>query len=366
MDYTILILIIVSVLILLGLSIYIKSKKKENVSSQNQPSLVQGFSCIFEGDDKKALEELRNIALSDKGSIEVYLSIAYLYRKLGNYVKSAHIHDVLLGQDNINKEYKSLILSELSKDYLLAGMPQKAIQILDSEKLSLDNKNNYLTYALSYVLVGQYDNAINAYSKYNKYTKNSLYGFIPKCMIGKAKSFNDLSKSLKIVKNIINTDKNCRSAYFLMAAIYKEKGKLSNAISIYKDIISLGLVRDYKDIEIIENAFIEAGEESKLFELTKSIIINKSKNPFIVLYYAKYKYQLGEINEALLTMENYLIEVEYSSYLSKEYAKMKNDKVLTQSLVNCKDFKCKICNAEYDLYSDSCNKCNSYDSIILK
>ncbi len=73
---------------------------------------------------------------------------------------------------------------------------------------------------------------------------------------------------------------------------------------------------------------------------------------------------LKDINERIL--ENYLVNIKNLSYLSKEYAELKNDRVLMNNLSNNKNFKCKICNNDSETYSDNCSYCNSYDTLILK
>lgn len=366
MSYTVYIIIFISVFLIILLSLFL-FKQKKNSTSVSKPSLIKGFSSIFEGDDKKALDELRKLALSDNGSIEIYLSIAFLYRKLGDYLKAAHIHEILLAQNNITKEYKLFILTELSKDYMLADMPLKVLQVLDSDNITLQNHTNFLTYAKAYLSLEKYDKAIEYYDKYFKYSNNNtVYGFKSKCLIEKANSLNDLSKSLKIVKSVLNNDEFCRPAHFAMATIYKNNKKINKAIQKYKEIINLFLIRDYKDIEIIEKVFVEAGEEALLYEITNEIVSKNIDNPLIHLYVAKNKHKSGNTEEAILILENYLINIKNLSYLSKEYAELKNDKVLINNISNNKDFKCKICNNDSETYSDNCSYCSSYDTLILR
>ncbi len=361
MDYTHIITISLGAVVAIIFIIFLTKRSINRYENSAKPSLIKGFSSFFEGDDKKALDELRAIALSDKGSPEIYLSIAFLYRKLGDYTKAAHIHEVLLGNKDIDREYTSLIVTELSKDYLLAEMPLKVIQVLDNN--ISDNSENLLTYAKAYLMAESFDKAISYYQKYNKVTGKSIYGFTLKCLVEKTKYLTDISKALKIIKSALNEDEFCRPARFAYVALLSKNAKQDKVLKEYKNIILQNLVRDYKDMQVIEKAFIAAGVEQELNKTIKSAIESGIKNPFIFLYMAKYQEKAENKESGLLFLDECLNEKQYSFYLAKEYAIMKNDNILLNTLKDLKPFQCKICQCKFEEYSDTCCNCNSYDSI---
>ena len=330
------------------------------------PSVVKGLAALYNGDDKNALEELRALALADKGSPEIYISIGFLYRKLGNITKAIHIHEILLGNSDIDDEYKPFILTELAKDYLEANIPDKAIAIINGTAGANKNPENVIILAKAYFAAGDYDNAASYYTKYTKLTGTTIKGFYCKCLIAKAKTAKDIQGATKAVKAATDYDNYCRPARFVLAAIFKSEGKHTKAMNEYKSIITDNLIRDEEDLKKIQAAFIEAGEEASLKSILESHVSTGTKNPLIAVHLANYYADEGNTDRGVELLKLYLSNTGYNIYAAKNYARLADDKVLQEAIKNDKPFICNQCGTEYDDYHDECHICTSFDCISLK
>ncbi|HAG52324.1 MAG TPA: hypothetical protein DCL21_00885, partial [Alphaproteobacteria bacterium] len=72
---------------------------------------------------------------------EIYLKLAKLFRKSGEFDKSVQIHKKLLEKESISKHLESRIILELGRDYLASGLFDKAEENL-LMALKLTDKNS--------------------------------------------------------------------------------------------------------------------------------------------------------------------------------------------------------------------------------
>lgn len=345
--------------------IYLLTKSDGKKEIRRAPSIVKGFSCFFSNNEKEALEEMRAIALSDKGTPEIYLAIGFLYRKSGEYVKAAQVHEVLLGNKDLDKDYKKYLTTELAKDYLLADMPIKSLAILKEMHNREENPDNLEILAKANFDIQNYDNALAYLEKYEKSTSKTIRGFYAKCMIAKASASGDLSKTQKYIKNALAKCPECRSAHFIKAGLLMKEGKNAKAIEEYTHILSRGLPRDEKDVSDTEKAFLAAGEESRFIKLLKELA-HDAKNPFIHIYLARHYMEDGEKDKAKGLLGEYLEHIGGNPALVKYFAEISEERSLLNVVGARKTFRCSECGADFDKYKDDCPVCSSFDSIYAK
>ena len=345
--------------------IYLLTKSEENKKMVQPPSIVKGFASFFAQNDIEALEEMRRIALADKGTPEIYLAIGFLYRKQKEYLKAAQVHEVLLGNKSIDDVYKKYLTAELAKDYLLAGMSVRALTILKELPNREHNPDNLVTLARASFQVNNFDNALTYLEKYEKATGKTLRGFYAKCMIAKACASTDWSKAQKYIKQALQKDPNCRSIRFIAASLLMKENKKTKAGEEYLNILKNGLCRDDKDIKTIENNLMVIGEEEKFIKTLKNIQ-GKSENPFTYIALADYYLSVDEKEKACTILRGYLKDTGSNPAVVRRLADITEDKIFTNILGNRKTFYCQVCGYVSDNYKDDCPVCFSFDSIYPK
>lgn len=345
--------------------IYILTRKDDKTGITQPPSIVKGFSCFFSDNDPEALSEMRSIALNGKGTPEIYLAIGFLYRKMGEYAKAAQVHEVLLGNKELDKEYKNYLTTELAKDYLLGGMPVRTMAVLKDLPGRDQNPDNLEILAKASFDIQNYDNALIYLEKYKKASGKDIYGFHAKCMIAKAIAADDENKTSKYIKSALQEYPDCRSARFIKAGLLMKEGMKEKAVEEYKSILSGNLPRDGKDMKTVSDAFIAAGEETELIKLLKELS-KTSKNPFIQISLAEHYNAGGEKEKAEDSLNRYLSRIGGNPAAVKYLASLTENKALLNILGNREIFRCRICKTDYNEYKDDCRVCGSFDSIYPK
>jgi lipopolysaccharide assembly protein B len=86
----------------------------------------QGLNYLLNDEQDKALEIFLQLVEADWKTIDTGLALGNIFRRKGEIDKAIKLHHDLLSRSSLPAEYKSKILLELGRDYLLAGWLDRA------------------------------------------------------------------------------------------------------------------------------------------------------------------------------------------------------------------------------------------------
>ncbi len=366
MTYTEILSISAAVIITLVFLFFLTRRNSAAKVKKTNPTVVTALSAFFNGDDNKAIEQLRNVAFKGQANPEIYLILGFLQKKKGDYTRAAQIHEMMLGNPDIDKEFKNALYGELARDYMLAGQYAKAVALLKQENQIMNKPENIETMARSALALQSYDNAVSYYTKYNKTAGKNMVGFFEKCMVEKAVNAASTQNAMKYIKSALEANKSCRPARIIKALIYLHNDKVAKSVEEFKAIIDEGLLRDMNDFKNVEKAYIALGKESELHNLLREHSSSGSINPFIHIALADYYEYNNDSHSAKVLLESYIELPEAKIIAAKEYAARYNNKLLAHALKDTYYYKCRECGFETNEYKDDCPKCAAYDSIYPK
>ena len=134
------------------------------------------FAKYFDNDYKNALDVAKKIVVDNNASFELYLLIANIYRIVGENVKAAQNHELILHMKDLDNSSKLAITNEIAKDYLNANMPSKAITILSNYPDALSVTDNIKLMAIAHLKMKNYKQAMSYYDSYLKRSDNKQIG----------------------------------------------------------------------------------------------------------------------------------------------------------------------------------------------
>lgn len=309
---------------------------------------------------------MKNIAFKGGANPEIYLILGFLFRRKGDFTRAAQIHEMMLGNNELDKDFRNALIGKLAEDYMLAGQYAKAVSLLQNENQIMNSPENIITMAKSALFSQSYDNALQYHTKYNKITGKYLYGFFEKCMVEKAVNATNSQASFKYIKSALEENNRCRPARIIKGLLYLNTDKVQKAVNEFKTIIEDGLLRDMDDFKNVEKAYIAAGKESELTTILKEQATLGALNPFIHIALAeKYEYN-NEKENAKTVLESYIEQPNAKIIAAKVYAEKFNNKFISHIVKDTYSFKCNQCGYETNQYKDDCPKCSAYDSIYPK
>ena len=356
---------IVGLLLLLTFIYFLWIKSPYKKGADLKPTSMLAFAKYFDNDYKNALDVAKKIVVDNNASFELYLLIANIYRIVGENVKAAQNHELILHMKDLDNSSKLAITNEIAKDYLNANMPSKAITILSNYPDALSVTDNIKLMAIAHLKMKNYKQAMSYYDSYLKRSDNKLIGFAEKVLIDQALHTTDESKIAKFIKEALANNPKSRAARFVKASITLKSKDEKKIAQEYISILEDNLVRDIADLKNIEEIAIQIGFEDKLKTFIDNAILENSNNPFVYICKANMYLKQNKNDKALEILSNYIEKDDAKAIVLNYYVSIKNDKLLEKILGKKNYYACSICNTEYEIYHDDCKVCLSNNTINL-
>lgn len=100
---------------------------KTSTSSQTLSSdYFKGLNYLLSDQQDRALPVFLRLVHVDNETIDTHLALATIYRRSGNYDKAIEVHQNLIARPSLSAKYRSKALLELGRDYLMAGLFDRA------------------------------------------------------------------------------------------------------------------------------------------------------------------------------------------------------------------------------------------------
>ncbi|MDH5518087.1 MAG: lipopolysaccharide assembly protein LapB [Gammaproteobacteria bacterium] len=113
---------------LLGWLKGISFKKSDNPARTNTLSsdYFKGLNYLLSDQQERALPVFLHLVQVDNETLDTHLALATIYRRSGNYDKAIEVHQNLIAKPSLSAKYRSKALLELGRDYLAAGLFDRA------------------------------------------------------------------------------------------------------------------------------------------------------------------------------------------------------------------------------------------------
>ncbi|MDR1887956.1 MAG: lipopolysaccharide assembly protein LapB [Zoogloeaceae bacterium] len=99
-------------------------------------SYFQGLNFLLSEQPDKAIDAFLEVARSDTETVELNFALGGLFRRRGETERAVRMHQNLIERDNLGEEVRLQALLELGKDYLKAGLLDRAEDIFEKLRTS--------------------------------------------------------------------------------------------------------------------------------------------------------------------------------------------------------------------------------------
>ena len=114
-------------LLLLYIGYLLGSKQKNKLKKGNiNQSYLQGFNFLLNDQSDKALEVFIDALEVDSDTVELHIALGGLFRRQGQIDRATRIHQNIIARPNLNEEHHFQAVHELAKDYVAAGLQDRA------------------------------------------------------------------------------------------------------------------------------------------------------------------------------------------------------------------------------------------------
>ncbi len=362
-----------------GIYFFIKKKSTEkNGSSQGDKPLFKGIRYLITNEHDRAIEEFVKSVKLDSDTVETYIALADLYRSRGEIDRAIRIRQNIIIRPNLNKNTRLMALFDMGLDYKKGGFLDRALNMFQ-QVIKEDPKNVKALKEMEriYEDIKEWDRAYEIRKKIERLEKGNHRHILAHYLVEMAKveeGRGDSKKAISLMEKAISTCRKCADAYLHLGDIYFGMGRHKDAISAWRKVLNESPEFIFLAYKRLEASFSKI-KDTKAVEKFLDECINKRKDVFIYMAYARYLYTKGDIDGAIYQL-NKAIEMDPSFWEARRF----KGKILLEqgrkeeALREFKDiikhistpylrFQCEICGYESSELQWQCPGCKNWDTI---
>jgi lipopolysaccharide biosynthesis regulator YciM len=213
---------------------------RKSSSRKAAPAFFTGLNYSISQQPDKTLDALVQMPAIDHDTIETHLTLGVIFRRRGEIERAIRLHQGLIQRPYLATHYKSAALLELSRDYIAAGVLDRAETIL----LELIANNEQLIPSMQHLLElyqqgKEWVAAINIAYKLQEINNTDLSSQIAHfyCELAEQASKTQQFKQAKCcIKRALKAKYDCPRANIMHANIEHALGNFRKALRLYKKI----------------------------------------------------------------------------------------------------------------------------------
>ena len=219
--------------------IFYKSRGKPKIPGE----YLKGLNYLLNEQPDKALEVFIDLVDVDTETVETHLVLGNMFRRRGEVDRAIRIHQNLIARPALEAMDKSTALLELAKDYLKAGLLDRAETLLnDVIEIGMQTDEAYPLLLGLYEQEKEWDLAIETTKKLEKVQGKKMNHITAHyyCELSEValentdNDDNEPKKSAKqLAKKALSYDKNCARASVLLGHIAMHEENYKSAIKFY-------------------------------------------------------------------------------------------------------------------------------------
>ena len=230
----------------------------------------KGLNYLLSDQQDKALPVFLRLVQVDNETIDTHLALATIYRRSGNLDKAIEVHQNLIARPSLSANYRSKALLELGRDYLAAGLFDRAEGLFNDVIKSGHNQQEARQYMLTiYQQEKEWIEAINIAKALIQQGDDSLRPLI-------AQFYCEISDQFFLKGNIRQSESSAKDALsYYPVCIRAMIIRIRNAVSLkkYKEAIKTIKLVEQTDLDyfpaIISDCLKSYRESGKLVELVR-------------------------------------------------------------------------------------------------
>ncbi|MEJ2123258.1 MAG: tetratricopeptide repeat protein [Alphaproteobacteria bacterium] len=198
---------------------WVAARRSLAVKQQKQPQDIspvyfKGLNYLLNEQPDKAIDLFIEMLDVDSDTVETHLALGNLFRRRGEVDRAIRIHQNLIARPSLNREQRAQALLELGKDYMRAGLFDRAENLfIELTELRLFNDQAYLNLLEIYQQEKDWQRCLDVTAKINSLRdptlNNAIAHFYCELAEGQLRSQNsgEAENYLKRAQRIGNWDK---------------------------------------------------------------------------------------------------------------------------------------------------------------
>jgi len=278
------------------------SVRSEERKEQQQFSkkYAAGLNLLLSDEPDKAVDLFVELLDVDSDTLETHWTLGTLFRRRGEVERAIKIHQNLINRSNITEYDRLNAMFELGKDYLSAGIYDRAEQMFSR----LQNHKLFHTASRHYLLelfqaTHDWDKAIKVALRLNR--DDHIEAVVGQLYCELSLTELSVPKQIKYCKKALKYDKRCVRASILLGQIYAGRDQLREAIHSYEYVLEQDkqFIRDV--LQPLKACYMSLQDEAGYIEfLNRCVAANAGTSAVIELSEYLFENQGGDAAERFI------------------------------------------------------------------
>ena len=283
-------------------------KQKDQTAKQDLSiKYSTGLNYLLSNQQDKAIDHLLEALNVEDDSVEAHFAMANLFRRRGELDRALKVHEHLVRQGNLPTKDKQQAVFELGKDFLSAGLYDRAekmfTKLIKSEIYCVKS----LTYLMQiYQSTKDWHQGIELKKIIAKTADKKLLHTLANfyCELATLALTKDaFIEVIELLENALIYDPNSCRANWLMAKIYENHQQFEQACECYKSIYQQDSQFFPDVIDSMHECYIQLGAEDEFFVFIKKVYEETESSSALLKYlsHIESKYGASKASEYILS-----------------------------------------------------------------
>ncbi|MFM2483242.1 lipopolysaccharide assembly protein LapB [Celerinatantimonas sp. YJH-8] len=235
-------------------------QNRKQKSNQLSRQYVDGLNLLLSDQSDKAVDLFIDLLQVNEETIETHLALGNLFRQRGEVDRAIRIHQNLIARPNLDIEQRQLALLQLSRDYQVAGLFDRAEAILLELVDEPEHSESALTHLLTlYQQTREWAKAIHVAEQLSSQTISDIQQQIAHfyCELAMQEETNgQLKRAYSLLKKALNKDRGCVRARVYLSQLLIEQNNFKEAIKLLEQLpeLDIDMLSDY--LHLVEKAYL--------------------------------------------------------------------------------------------------------------
>lgn len=345
---------------------------------------IRGLDFLINDQTDKALEVFTRLVEIDQDTIETHLSLGALFRRRGEVDRALRVHQNLIARPNLPRSVHERALLELARDYLAAGVLDRAEELFRE----LVEMNAYLVESLRrliriYEQQSDWDKAIEVNRRLESVSSahrgQQLHDIAHyHCELAEQKrNAGDQRGAKASFKKALYVFDDCARASIALGDMALAEGEPKEAIKHWTRVPEQAPELTPEVVLRLQQAYAKLGKQPQFYQWLAEVVKQyKGLAPYMLL--AEQAFANGDKAQATAWVEQYLAEQPgisgmgrlFSTVIlgwgeqSSEPVHMSLRAALADALTNMPAYQCNHCGFETRQIHWQCPSCHKWDSIM--
>lgn len=339
----------------------------------------KGLNYLLNEQTDKAIEVFMRMLEVEKETVEIHMALGSLFRRSGEVERSIRIHQHLVVRPGMSDEQREKAQLELVRDYLRAGLLDRAETLLKD----LIENDTFTAVALKYLAdvyqqEREWARAIEVLEKLEQVSGQSQQETVAQyyCELAEQeRRKNNLADAVQKLHKALKSDKNCARASLMLGALEIERGNYGTAITHLKQVEKQKPEFLGEIIAPLRTAYTALGKSEEMLNYLQGILPLQNSAQIILTIAELLRNKSGDVvalnfvNEQLMkqpsiTGLHWLIRVNLENREGPSKENLLMLRQLTNKIIEEKpQYQCNRCGFSVRSIYWQCPGCKSWNSL---